>query len=216
MFALVLRSKKLTAAYHYTKGYRLFGIMKDSRLLSVESLWGERLTSGDRWVWLTRDEKYPKTALPAIEKLPQTLLINQLKSSQEVNLLEVASHVGGIWRFKFDLDQHPEIKPWFGSLQRSRLIRKKVGKVLEGTAKAVGDNVSLWSIAVNKLSIGDSVLQQLTPQGWSDRLIFSGHGAELTVTNLEGFDPGKIMKDSFLVLNRITDKLRDADLTLIA
>jgi hypothetical protein len=202
--------------YHYTKGYRLFGIMKDSRLLSVESLWGERLTSGDRWVWLTRDEKYPKTALPAIEKLPQTLLINQLKSSQEVNLLEVASHVGGIWRFKFDLDQHPEIKPWFGSLQRSRLIRKKVGKVLEGTAKAVGDNVSLWSIAVNKLSIGDSVLQQLTPQGWSDRLIFSGHGAEMTVTNLEGFDPGKIMKDSFLVLNRITDKVRDADLTLIA
>jgi hypothetical protein len=80
----------------------------------------------------------------------------------------------------------------------------------------VGDNVSLWSIAVNKLSIGDSVLQQLTPQGWSDRLIFAGHGAEMTVENLEGFDPGKIMKDSFLVLNRITDKVRDADLTLIA
>ena len=197
----------MTVAYHYTKGYRLFGIIKDARLLSVEGLWGERITSGDRWVWLTRDEKYPKTALPAIKNLPQTLLTNQLKSPQEVNLLEVASHVGGIWRFKFDLDQHPEIKPWFGSLQRSRLIRKKVGKVLEGTAKAVGDNVSLWSIALNKLSIGDSVLQQLTPQGWSDRLIFAGHGARMTVENLEGFDPGKIMKDSFHASTRALKEL---------
>ena len=87
--------------------------------------------------------------------------------------------------------------------------------MLEGTAKLVGDNVSLWSIAVNKLSIGDSVLQQLTPQGWSDRLIFAGHGARMAVENLEGFDPGKIMKDSFLMSNRITEKLRDADFTLI-
>jgi len=177
--------------------------MKDSRLLSVESLWGERISSGDRWVWLTRDDKYPKTALPAIEKLPQTLLINQINCPQEVNLLEVASYVGGIWRFKFDSDQHPEIKPWLGSYQRSRLIKKKIGKVLEGTAKAAGDNVALWSIALNKLSIGDSVLQQLTPQGWSDRLIFAGHGAKMTVENLEGFDPGKIMKDSVLVSTRI-------------
>lgn len=197
----------MTTAYHYTKGYRLFQILSDQRLKSFELLYGGKLNSGDRWVWLTREERYPITALPAIKELPQTMLTNQLNAPCEVDLLEVARYVSGIWRFKFDLAKHPEIKPWLGSYQRSRLLKKDIGRYLEGTARSVGDRVALWSIATNELSIGDAVLQQFTPQGWADRLIFAGHGRAMTVENIEGFDTGKIMRDSFFALKRSIEEM---------
>lgn len=197
----------MTTAYHYTKGYRLFQILSDQRLKSFEMLYGEKLNSGDRWVWLTREERYPKTALPAIKELPQTMLTNQLHAPCEVDLLEVARYVSGIWRFKFELKKHPEIKPWLGSYQRSRLLKKDIGKYLERTARSVGDRVALWSIATNELSIGDSVLQQFTPQGWADRLIFAGHAEDMTVENIEGFDAGKIMRNSFYAMKRAIDEM---------
>ena len=197
----------MTTAYHYTKGYRLFQILSDQRLKSFEMMYGEKLNSGDRWVWLTREERYPKTALPAIKELPQTMLTNQLHAPCEVDLLEVARYVSGIWRFKFELKKHPEIKPWLGSYQRSRLLKKDIGKYLERTARSVGDRVALWSIATNELSIGDSVLQQFTPQGWADRLIFAGHAEDMTVENIEGFDAGKIMRNSFYAMKRAIDEM---------
>ena len=152
--------------------------------------------TGDNLVWLTREEAYPRTALPAIPELPETLMMNQLKQRQPVDLLKVAETVGGVWRFVFAADRHPKIRSWYGSYQRNKYAKTPFGQMAEKLARQVGDQVDLWAVAQGPLSIYGSRLQQLTPQGWVDRLQFFKEEGELMVEEFGGVAATKIMGDS--------------------
>lgn len=181
--------------YHYTKGYKVGAILFGQEILALAM--SQASMPDERLVWLTREETYPRTALPGIPEFPETLMANQLKKRHPVDLLKVAAQVGGIWRFAFDATKHPQIKAWLGSYQRSKLIKTPYGKVLESTAQKVGDHVELWAIASSRLSIVGSTLQQLTPQGWVDRVSFFKVEGELMVEEVSGACAKKIMTDSF-------------------
>lgn len=179
--------------YHYTKGYCVGQIIMGQEILPM-TIPGQ---PGERFVWLTREETYPKSALPAIPELPETLMVNQLKVRQEVDLLKVAKETGGIWRFVFERAKHPEIKVWQGSYQRNRLVKRRFGALLEQTARQVGDQVELWAFATDSLPIANSTLQQLTRHGWKDLLHFSQrHGEPAVIEEFDGAKSKKIILDS--------------------
>jgi hypothetical protein len=190
----------LATYFHYTKGYRVGQIFIGQGLVPIEH---EQVMPGDPFVWLTRSAEYPVTALPRIADVLDTDLSRQLRFRRAVDMLEVAKHVGGIWRFAFDTADHPEIKPWFGSYQRSKFVKTPWGKVLERTARKVGDRVELWGISPNQLSIGDSMLQQLTPQGWVDRVEFMGQGDDIEVADIGAARMSKIATDSIGLFMRL-------------
>ncbi|BDU53384.1 hypothetical protein [Limnohabitans sp. INBF002] len=180
--------------YHYTKGYKVGSIILNQEINAIApAIVG---LPNENLVWLTKEDSYPTSALPMIPELPETSLINQLKSRAPVDHLKVAKYLGGIWRFAFDFDKHPEIKAWYGSYQRNKLVRTPYGKTLELTAKKVGDRVDLWAIASRRLLINNSTLQQLTPQGWVSRISFFKEGNESMVEEFNGASSSKIVRDS--------------------
>lgn len=181
--------------YHYTKGYCIGQILLAKQIEPMS----EGVLPGDKLVWLTREETYPRTALPAIPDLPETLMMNQLQHRQPVDLLKVAEMVGGVWRFAFNADRHQQIKSWYGSYQRNKYTKTPFGQMAEKLARQVGDQVDLWAVAQGPLSIFGSRLQQLTPQGWVDRLVFIKDHGELMVEEIGGVKASKLMADSVLM-----------------
>ena len=188
----------MKSVYHYTKGYCIGQIFlaKEIQPRASDAL------PGDNLVWLTREETYPRTALPAIPELPETLIMNQLQQRQPVDLLKVAEMVGGVWRFVYEANRHPQIKSWYGSYQRNKYAKTQYGQIAEKLARQAGDQVDLWAIAQGRLSIFGSRLQQLTPQGWVDRLLIFKEQGEHMIEEINGSSSSKIMKDS-LVLQKI-------------
>jgi hypothetical protein len=187
----------MKTVYHYTKGYKIGQIILG---LEINAMSSSGLgVPNEKLVWLTKEETYPLSALPAIPEIPETHMMNQLKKQQPVDFNKVASAIGGIWRFKFDLELHPEIKAWYGSYQRNKLVKSAYGKILEQTARQVGDRLEMWSIASGKLSIINSTLQQLTPNGWVDRLQFHMQAGEAMVDEIGKANITKITLDSIRI-----------------
>jgi hypothetical protein len=178
--------------YHYTKGYCIGQILLAKQIEPMTK--GE--LPGDNLVWLTREETYPRTALPAIPELPETLMMNQLQQRQPVDLLKVAEMVGGVWRFVFNAGRHPQIKSWYGSYQRNKYVKTPFGQVAERLARQVGDQVDYWAVAQGPLSIVGARLQQLTPQGWVDRVSLFKQQGELMVEEIDGVNTTKLINDS--------------------
>lgn len=187
----------MKSIYHYTKGYRLGEIIFGQKIQAIPS--SHLNFPQEKLVWLTREETYPLSALPAIPELPETLMKNQLQERQPVDMLNLAGYVGGIWRFEFNSNVHPEIKPWFGSYQRNKMMKTPWGMMLELTARKVGDQVALWAIASGHLSIINSTLQQLTPNGWVDRLSFLKRAGNVIVEEIDGASAQKIAADSYRI-----------------
>ena len=178
--------------YHYTKGYCIGQIMLSKQIVPMT----KGVLPGHNLVWLTREETYPRTALPAIPELPETLMMNQLQQRQPVDLLKVAEMVGGVWRFVFDADRHSQIKTWFGSYQRNKYAKTPFGQMAEKLARQVGDQVDLWAVVQGPLSIVGAKLQQLTPQGWVDRVDIFKEQGELMVEEYGGVNTTKLINDS--------------------
>ncbi len=104
--------------------------------------------------------------------------------------------VGGVWRFVFDAGRHTQIKSWYGSYQRNKYAKTPFGHMAEKLARQVGDQVHLWAVAQCPLSIVGARLQQLTPQGWVDRVsLFKAQG-ELMVEEFGGVNTSKLINDS--------------------
>jgi len=87
----------------------------------------------------------------------------------------------------------------YGSYQRNKYAKTPFGQMAEKLARQVGDQVDLWAVAQGPLSIFGSRLQQLTPQGWVDRLVFLKDHGELIVEELGGVKASKLMADSVLM-----------------
>lgn len=183
--------------YHYTKGYKVGSIILAQKILAIPS--SSIDFPNEKFVWLTKENSYPISALPAIPEMPETHMMNQLNAKHVVDFNKVGSAIGGIWRFKFDLANHPEIKAWLGSYQRNKLLKSTYGKILEQTARQVGDQVELWSIATGELSIINSTLQQLTPNGWVDRLFFFLQDGGVRVEEIGKANAKKITLDSIRI-----------------
>ena len=190
----------MNKVYHYTKGYNVGNIILNKQIEAYSH--SSIKMPNEKFVWLTTSENYPVSALPAIQEIPETLMLNQMIERKSVDLLNLAKLVGGIWRFEFNRRKHPEIMAWFGSYQRKKFVKQPYGMIIESSAIAVGDDITLWSIANMKLSIMDSILQQLTPKGWIDRVSFFKNQGEMNIEEIGGSNLNKIIIDS-ISLSRV-------------
>lgn len=189
----------MSTYYHYTKGYNVGLILvKGSIAKSVLDLPGLKKGNFD-FVWFTKDEDFPRTALPAISDMPETLLFNHLKPQKpEVDLLKVAEKCGGLWRFAVPSENKPGIKSWFGSLSRAQLLKNPLGKKFENIAVIAGDKTELWAVSKVPVQLDGMTLEELTPDGWIPRIEFSiGQKNEICFAEFEGADFENIMEKSF-------------------
>ena len=185
--------------YHYTKGYNVGQILVDGSIAkSVLALPGFKKGSFD-FVWFTKDEAFPRTALPAVSDMPETLLFNQLKPQKpEVDLLKVAEKCGGLWRFAVPCENKPVIKSWFGCISRVQLLKNPLGKKFEKIAVLAGDKTELWAVSKVPVQLDGMTLEELTPDGWLPRMEFSTiEEDELCFAEYEGAEFENIMEKSF-------------------
>ncbi len=189
----------MSTLYHYTKGYNLCGILM-SQVIQTESNFGVRLMPGiTNLAWFTKEERFPRTALPCVPEMPETnLQLHLSEIKPEVDMLKLAGYVGGIWRFKLNKDNHDSLQWWISSYQRKRLLKSPIGKVKEMIAKKAGDKQDLWFVSSKPVSLADMVLQQLTPQGWVNRADFKKINGSISVADIGNADICKIMMDSIL------------------
>jgi len=189
----------MSAIYHYTKGYNLFEILT-SQEIKTEAVTGVRLNpSVTNFAWFTAEERFPRTALPYVPKMPETNLQLHLGLQKpHVDMQKLAGYIGGVWRFKFNRAQFKSVQSWIGSYHRQKLLKSPIGKINEMVAKNVGDKQELWFISSKPVSIDGMTLQQLTPQGWVDRADFKMQDGVVVVADIGNADISKIMTDSFL------------------
>jgi hypothetical protein len=189
----------MSTIYHYTKGYNLFDILM-SQKIKTEAVTGVRLQpSVTNFAWFTAEERFPRTALPHVPKMPETNLQLHLGAQKpNVNMLKLAGHIGGVWRFKLNRSEFKSIQSWIGSYYRQKSLKSPLGKVNDMVAKKAGDKQELWFISSKAVSIAGMTLQQLTPQGWVDRADFQTQGGIVVVADIAKSDISKIMTDSLL------------------
>jgi len=189
----------MSTIYHYTKGYNLFEILK-SQEIKTEADTGVRLNpSVTNFAWFTGEERFPRTALPCVPKMPETNLHLHLGVQKpDVDMQKLASHIGGVWRFRLNRLDFKSIQSWIGSYHRQKLLKSPIGKVNEMVAKSAGDKQELWFVSSKPVSLAGMTLQQLTPQGWVDRADFIKQDGVVAVADIGGSDISKIMIDSIL------------------
>lgn len=189
----------MNTIYHYTKGYNLFEILMTQEI-KTEAVTGVRLQcSITNFAWFTAEERFPRTALPHVPKMPETNLKLHLEPQKpHVDMLKLAGFIGGVWRFKLNRSEFQSIQSWIGSYHRQKLLKSPLGKVNEMVAKRVGDKQELWFVSSKPVSIAGMTLQQLTPQGWVDRADFQTQGGIVVVADIAKSDISKIMADSLL------------------
>ena len=189
----------MSTIFHYTKGYNLFDILM-SQEIKTEAVTGVRLhPSVTNFAWFTAEERFPRTALPHVPKMPETNLQLHLGTEKpHVDMLKLAGYVGGIWRFKLKRSEFKSIQTWIGSYHRQKLLKSPIGKINEMVAKKAGDKQELWFISSKAVSIAGMTLQQLTPQGWVDRADFKNQGGIVVVADAGKADISKIVTDSYL------------------
>jgi len=189
----------MSTIYHYTKGYNLFEILM-AQEIRTERVTGVRMQpSVTNFAWFTAEERFPRTALPHVPKMPESNLQLHLGPQKpHVDMLKLAGHIGGVWRFKLNRYEFKSIQTWIGSYHRQKLLKSPFGKVNEMVAKRAGDRQELWFISPKAVSIAGMILQQLTPQGWVDRADFQTQGGIVVVADIGKTDISKIMTDSLL------------------
>jgi hypothetical protein len=189
----------MSTIYHYTKGYNLFEILT-SQEIKTEAVTGVRLQpSITNFAWFTAEERFPRTALPFVPKMPETNLQLHLGLKKpDVDMQKLAGHIGGVWRFKLNRAEFKYINSWIGSYSRQKLLKSPMGKINEIIAKNAGDNQALWFISSKPVCIAGMTLQQLTPQGWMDRAHFANQSGEVVVADIGNANISKIMTDSIL------------------
>lgn len=190
----------MTTYFHYTKGYNIGLIIMAGKISPLRQIQPERKEIADDCVWLTRDDRYPITALPRVPDMPESHIEFYLEHKGVApDMLQIAARVGGIWRFAFDRRNVRGVTNWYGSIQRKRALQKPFGAMLESVAKQVGDRTECWAFSQRSLTIANSNLQQLTPQGWVDRICFTEDEGNLVYTECNGASMSKIAKDSALL-----------------
>ena len=189
----------MSTIFHYTKGYNLFEILM-SQEIKTEAVTGVRLHSSvTNFAWFTAEERFPRTALPHVPKMPETNLQLHLGTEKpHVDMLKLADFIGGIWRFKLNRSEFKSIQTWIGSYHRQKLLKSPIGKINEMVPKKAGDKQELWFISSKAVSIAGMTLQQLTPQGWVDRADFQTQGGIVVVADVAKSDISKIMTNSLL------------------
>ncbi len=193
----------MTTFFHYTKGYNV-GLIIEAR--KIQPMTNSRFTTAvaaEDCVWFTKEVRYPVMALPRVpDMLESHLEFYLMHKGIQPDMLSIAARVGGIWRFKFDKKDLPSVSPWYGSHKRKMALQTPFGLCLDVMATKVGDRTECWAFSKKSISIDAAVLQQLTPQGWADRVNF----AEVSIDS--GSSPHaafcqKVYRDSVAIRQRL-------------
>ena len=189
----------MNAIYHYTKGYNLYEILMSQEIKTEAETGLRHYDPVTNYAWFTAEERFPRTALPCVPNMPETNLMQHLELKKpHVDMQKLASHIGGVWRFKLDRDEFKSIQSWIGSYHRQKLLKSPIGKINEMVAKKAGDRQELWFISSKAVSLAGMTLQQLTPQGWVDRANFISQGGAVAVADIGNANIETIMTNSYL------------------
>ena len=189
----------MNTIYHYTKGYNLFEILSSQEIKTEAETGLRHHDPVTNYAWFTAEERFPRTALPCVADVPETNLMQHLGSNKpHIDMQKLASHIGGVWRFKLNRDEFKSIQSWIGSYHRQKLLKSPIGKINEMVAKKAGDRQELWFISPKSVCLAGMTLQQLTPQGWADRADFISQGGMVAVADIGKANIETIMTNSFL------------------
>jgi hypothetical protein len=156
--------------YHYTKGMSLFSIFTDGFIATENKRGLSGFKKNTNCVWLTAKEAYPKTALPCIPNMPSTNLMAHVENkSIEIDLDELGTYVGGVFRFAFDTNKHKGLMKWRDSGPRKQAMQNRMWQAQEQIANLVGDDISKYWISSKDVPLFGVTLQQYKG-GWVDVL----------------------------------------------
>ncbi len=173
---------KFKSVYHYTKGIHICKIIESGKIILENStgfLKDERLLKlmqRKNFVWLTESNNYPVTAMPLISSMPATNMLNHtgvVKPTVDWN--ELAKHIGGIYRFKFNAGD-ARFEKWTMCDYRKNNIKKPIIAALEESATLVGDNIHKFWVAENDVILRNCDLEMLVNGSWSSLFYFDANG----------------------------------------
>ena len=173
---------KFKSVYHYTKEIHICKIIESGKIIlenSTGSIKDERLLKflqRKNFVWLTESNDYPKTAMPFISSMPETLLLNHTGSIKpDVDWAALANHIGGIFRFKFNASDE-RFEKWTMCDYRKNNSKKPVIARLEESSNLVGDNINKFWVSMNDVNLRNCDLEMLFDGSWSSLFYFDANG----------------------------------------
>lgn len=156
--------------FHYTKGMSLFSIFTDGFIATENKRGLSGVRKSTNCVWFTAKESYPKTALPFIPSMPSTnLMAHASNKSIVVDLDELGSYVGGVFRFAFDTKKTKCLVKWRDCGLRKQAMQNRMWQAQEQLANMVGDDIGKYWISIKDVPLYAVTLQQYK-SGWVDVL----------------------------------------------
>ena len=161
--------------YHYTKGVSLKGILED-RFIATERKRGlTKISKKTDYVWLTKEPRFPRTALPRIPAIPSTLLESHYcNKNLAVDYDTLTLICAGLYRVGFR-DDDARFKNWFRSDERKALLKDDVWCRMESAANKVGDNVRSFWISTSDVTLTDCTLEYWHDGQWLPLFEFESH-----------------------------------------
>lgn len=189
--------------YHYTKGINIESIFNDGVIATERKRGLSHMSKLTDYVWLTESKQYPKTALPLISEIPSSnMLFHIMNTGTRVDLSGIAQHVGGVYRFGFDV-QSKRFRKWKFSAERKSIAKNRMWQSMEAMANMVGDNVGDFWISTDDVVLSDFSLESFEHGKWV--VLMDG------VTDIANYklDVAKLCARSRLTSNRLGISLDD-------
>ena len=152
--------------YHYTKGYALGSIFSDSFIATERKRGLSRIRKNTDFVWLTAQQRFPKTALPNISSIPSSnLALHSSVKGLVVDYEAIAAQCEGLFRFGFSSEDE-RFKRWWHSEERTRMLNNIEWRLMESLANKVGDEVRHFWISTEDVRLRNYTLERLESGQW--------------------------------------------------
>lgn len=152
--------------YHYTKGYTLKSIFTDGFIATEGKRGISHCFKVSDFVWLTAQQRFPKTALPNISNIPSSnLALHYSIKNLAVDYDAISASCEGLYRFGFSAED-TRLKRWWHSEERKHLINNALWRKMEGMAHKVGEEVRQYWISTDDLDLRNFVLERLEKGRW--------------------------------------------------
>jgi hypothetical protein len=163
--------------YHYTKGYTLGSIFNDGFIATERKRGLSRIRKNTDFVWLTAQQRFPKTALPNISSIPSSnLALHTSIRGLVVDYDAIAAECEGLFRFGFS-SEDKRFKRWWHSEERKQMLNNTEWRSMESLANKVGDEVRQFWISTDDVWLCDYTLERFENGQWTtliDTLNYGG------------------------------------------
>ena len=162
--------------YHYTKGFTLKSIFSDGFIATEGKRGLSRIRKNTDFVWLTAQQRFPKTALPNIPGIPSSnLALHSSIKGLVVDYEAITAETEGLYRFGFS-SEDKRFKRWWHSEERTQMLNNIEWRLMESLANKVGDDVRQFWIATDDVALHDYTLEGLESGQWKTLIDSSNDG----------------------------------------